>query len=221
MAFLLVVFTFQGCRNDDEPSANIPREAVYDFVTFAESSENGSVLTLQKNADSPLISYISDIDFSRVKSIQLGERLIICYNRVDGDTYTSGNITVYGYLKLANSDQNLLYGSASEFNGWKCPPMKVNSLWRTGCYINLDANISVLHAASPESFVVVADESTVHYQYPELYIYYQNENDNDGDNPYRVYASFDVSDLWEHSSCKGVIVNYPSSDGFNSVLFNK
>lgn len=219
--FPLIAIAMQACKGDDEPSSRIPRSAVYDFVTLRESSEEGSVLTMRKNADSPLITYFSDIDFSRIQTIHDGDRLIICYDRIGGEIYTSGNIVIYGYVQLSASDQKMLTGSYEEYSGWTCPPMKANALWRTGHFINLDADISVFQAHRPETLVIVADQATIDDGYPELYIYYKNEEKNDGENPYRIYASFDISAVWSKPSCRGVIVNYPDASGFASAIFQK
>lgn len=210
-----------SCKGDDEPSSAIPQEAVYDFVTLVESSADGSVFTMRRNGDSPLISYYSDADFSGIQSIKAGDRLILCYGRIDGEVYTSGKINVYGYGQLSSTDQNLLSGNPSDYNGWKCPPMKVNSLWRTGHYINLDTRISLFQARRPETLVLVADEATCESEYPRLHIYYENAEDNDGENLYRVYASFDISEVWDKASCEGVTVSYPTADGSASITFEK
>lgn len=221
LLFHLIAIAIQACKNGDEPSSTIPRGAVYDFVTLEESSEEGSLLTMRKNADSPLISYFSDIDFSRIQTIHDGDRLIICYDRVGGEIYTSGTIVIYGYVQLSSSDQKMLTGASRDYDGWRCPPMKANALWRTGNFINLDTDISVFQAHKPKTLVIVADKETVNDGYPELYIYYENEENNDGENPYRIYASFDISELWDKDSCRGVIVNYPTADGGGSMIFQK
>ncbi len=221
LLFTLMAVLVSSCKGDDEPSATIPQGACYDFVTLEESSEAGSVFTMRKNEDSPLISYYSDIDFSRIQTIKDGDRLILCYDRIDGEIYTSGDINVYGYVQLSTTEQNMLTGDAGEYDGWQCPPMKVNALWRTGCFINLDTEISVFQARKPEILVIVADKATADGDLPELHVFYSNVKDNDGENPYRVYASFDISEVWERPSCRGVKVTYHSHDGLSSVIFDK
>ncbi len=210
-----------SCKGEDEPSSNIPQEAVYDFVTLKESSPEGSTFTMRKSGDSPLITYFSDIDFSRIQTIEDGDRLILCYDRAGGEIYTSGNIIVYGYVQLSSTSQEMLTAAAADYDGWKCQPMKVNALWRTGQFINLDTEISVYHARRPETMVIVADNATLDSEYPRLHIYYENAEDNDGENPYRVYGSFDISDVWQKPTCRGVTVTYQTTDGPSSVTFEK
>lgn len=217
--FLGAVVT--ACKDDVEPASNLPQSAVYDFVTLEESSADGSVFTMRKSGDSPLISYYSDMDFSRIQTIHDGDRLILCYDRIDGEVYTSGAIDIYGYVQLSSTELKALYGTSADYDGWASPPMKVNSLWRSGCFINLDTEISVFHAIRPESMVIVADKSSLSGEYPVLYIVYENAENNDGDNPYRVYASFDISEIWDRPSCKGVTISYPTAYGFQSMTFEK
>lgn len=221
MLCLLLGAVVAACKNDDEPASNLPQSAVYDFVTLKESSADGSVFTMRKSGDSPLISYYSDIDFSRIQTIQDGDRLILCYDRIGGDVYTSGAIEIYGYVQLSSTELKALYGTSADYDGWASPPMKVNSLWRSGRYINLDTEISVFHAMRPESMVMVADKSSLSGEYPELHIVYENAENNDGDNPYRVYASFDISEIWDLPGCKGVTISYPAASGYQSMTFEK
>lgn len=223
--YLLLLQSFflavSSCKGDDEPSSSIPPEAVYDFVTLRESSSEGSIFTMRKSGDSPLITYFSDIDFSRIQTIKDGDRLILCYDRAGGDIYTSGNIIVYGYVQLSSTSQDMLTACASDYDGWKCQPMKVNALWRTGDFINLDTELSVFQARRPETLVIVADNATLDSEYPQLHIYYENAENNDGENPYRVYGSFDISAVWHRPTCRGVTVMYPVAGGVNSVTFEK
>ena len=73
----------------------------------------------------------------------------------------------------------------------------------------------------PESMVMVADKSSLSGEYPELHIVYENAQNNDGDNPYRVYASFDISEIWTLHGCKGVSISFPTASGFQSMTFEK
>lgn len=183
--------------------------------------KDGSVFTLQKNGDSPVITYTSDADFSSVKSVSEGDRLILCYKRKGGAVYTSGDVIVYGFVRLTNTEKSVVRASASDFNGWSTRPLKVNSLWRTGSFINIDTDIFVYKAAVPQMMALVCDEATIDSPMPELHVVYINADDNDGDNPYTVYASVDISALWDMPSCQGVMIVYPSPSGTKSIKFEK
>lgn len=210
-----------SCRSSDEPSSGLPEGAVYDFVTLEQSSSEGSLFTMRKNGDSPLISYYTETDFSRIQTIKDGDRLILCYDRIGGDVYTSGKIEVYGYAQLSSTDQKMLWADSVEYDDWRCPPMKINALWRTGHYINFDTEISVFQARRPATLVLVADKTSADGNFPELHVYYENAENNDGENPYRVYASFDISEIWNRPECKGVKVTYPAISGPETIHFKK
>ena len=66
---------------------------------------------------------------------------------------------------------------------------------------------------------LVADPDKLNDPIPELYLEYQNNN-NDGDNQYLAYASFNIVDIWSRSTCKGVKVNYQTPDGIKSTTFS-
>lgn len=220
---LALAFAAGACSDDEAtPGGRIPSNAVYDFVTLESSTKDmGAVFTMRKVDDSPLITYTSNADFSSVKTLSEGDRLILCYNRVDGETYTSGNIDVYGYVTLDNTEKEALWSAEADSADYKCPPMKVYALWRTGTYINLVADVSVYKARRPEIYVLAVDSATIDLPMPDLRVYYRNTKDNDGDNMYTVYASFDISGIWSKPDCQGVNVVYTTADGEQSSGFLK
>lgn len=210
-----------GCSDDEPSSSRIPASAVYDFVTIDSSSSKGSVFTMQKSGDSPLITYYAPVDLTKVEELTKGDRIILCYNRTDGETYTNGNIDVYGYVLPANTSKTAVSDSEAQAVGFECPPMKVNALWRTGQFINVDTELSVFKAIRPQTFILAADTTTLNDDVPKLHLYYRNAADNDGYSPFTVYGSFDILDIWKHSDCKGVEVLYLTSTGEESQVFLK
>lgn len=209
-----------GCSDDDKQSG-MPTSAVYDFVTIDSTSDKGSVFTMQKFDDSPLISYYAPVNFSKIEGIETGQRIILCYNRTDGETYTSGNIDVYGYALMSNTQKKMVNDSIAQSADFACQPMKVNALWRTGKYINVDTEISVFIAEKPKTFILAADSTTLSDEVPKLYLYYRNDDGNDGYTPYTIYGSFDISDVWDRNECKGAEIYYNTATGKKSQLFMK
>lgn len=207
--------------SDDDNSSGMPTSAVYDFVTIDSTSEKGSVFTLQKNDDSPLICYYAAVNFSKIEGLSEGDRIILCYNRSDGETYTSGNIDVYGYALLSNTKKSVVTDSAAQAEGFACQPMKVNALWRTGRFINVDTEISVFMASKPKTFILATDSTTLSDEVPKLHLYYINADGNDGYSPYTIYGSFDINDIWSRDECKGIEVFYLTANGEKSQTFLK
>lgn len=210
-----------GCSDNEPSNSRIPTSAVYDFVTIDSSSSKGTVFSMQKSGDSPLITYYAPVDLSTAENLGKGDRIIICYNRADGETYTNGNIDVYGYMRLANTEKGLVNDKAIQEQGFACPPLKINALWRTGHYLNVDAEISVFKALRPQKFILAADSTTLTDDVPKLHLYYQNAEDNDGYSPFTIYGSFDIDDLWKQSECQGIEVFYITSSGEESQVFMK
>lgn len=210
-----------GSDGDDEPANDIPADAVYDIVTMVSTSSKGTVFTMQCFDDSELITYDAPYDFTTSEHMKPGRRMLICYKRTDGATYTSGKIKLYGYSSMANTEQDVKEGEASDYDNWHLRKMQVSALWRTGHYVNLQASLYVFKALKPETFVLVADKATIGSDYPELYVAYSNAEGNDGDNVYPVKASFDIDAIWSLPTCKGVVIYYNDGTGNVATLMQK
>lgn len=216
-AFILAL---PGCSDDKEVS-RIPPTAAYDIVTLVSTGDRGTTFSMQVNGDSPEITYLAPYDFSKSTQLKEGMRLTICYSRIDAPVYTSGNIDLYGYSLMGNTEQSVLSGLSADYAGWKSQPIKIRSIWRTGTYINMQAELYTLQANKPERFIIVTDESTLSDPYPELHVIFENAEGNDGQNLQPVNASFDISQVWSLSTAKGVAVYYPTPVGESSQVFEK
>lgn len=219
LALLVLV---SACKKDDEPESKIPADATYDFVTVAASDHAGCLLTMRKVDDEPLIEYTSTYDLASASThVSVGDRVIICYNPLSGTVYQSGPIHLYGYATLDNTEQSVQTPKEGPDDDWDKNPLTVQSIWRTGQYLNLQAQIHVTRAIKPKSFVLVADPETIDAEIVRLYMTYTNADGNDGDNPYGVNASFDLAPVWELPTCRSVQVNVPTTAGVQEYRFCK
>ncbi len=209
-----------SCGDDSEVS-RIPPTAVYDIVTLESTGGKGTTFSMQLSGDSPVIKYLAPYDFSSSTQLKEGIRMTICYTRGDAPVYTSGNISLYGYSLMSNTEQNALTGTSESYQGWKSQPLKIRAMWRTGMYINMQAELYTHRADKPKRFVMVADESTLSSPYPELHLIFDNADGNDGKNLQPVTASFDISAVWSVQTAKGVVVYYPTPAGESSQVFEK
>lgn len=213
---LAIVFCliFSSCNNDNN-NPYIPGTACYDFVTFVETSETGSVFTFQKSNDSELIT-LTSAERLNPEKVKPGSRIIIQYIPSGGqDVYQSGPITLYGIAQITNGKTDPM--TMDEIRAWPSNRIKMHSISRSGNYIDvwLEANIS----NAPKRFVIVADQATVNDEYPQLYLIF--ESDNNVNIPRQVYGSFDLNPVWELNSCKGVQVHYQDVTGDEVVKFEK
>lgn len=208
-----------SCKNDDEPASRIPTNACYDFATLESKGENGSVFTLRKDGDSPLITYKSSYAFAKDTILGIGDRLIISYLPIDRQPYSNGEITLYGYRYLDNQCQQALPQLPDTVPGYKIDPMKITAINRDGNYINVQSQLSCLKAKLPHTLLMVADPTTEGQDYPALFIVYQAADP--GENSFTSYASYDISDVWNQPTTQGVVVMAYSGQGFDTYKFEK
>lgn len=207
-----------SCNSDSDTGTGpvIPGNTLYDFATLYSTTKDGSVFTLSKANDSETVTYSSTISLSDNKSVKAGDRLVIAYTMADGlQAYQSGPINLIGYILMNNTDMNV-----GEFNGvFSSSPLEMEVITRTGVYINMQMQLYARNNLSNGTISLVADPDQLDNPIPELYLVYNSKN-NDGDNKYLAYASFDIVDIWTRPTCKGVKVNYQTPNGIKSTTFN-
>lgn len=211
----LMAWALASCSND-EPQYRVPTDVCYDFVTFEGKSAKGSDFSLRRSGDSELISYHSAYPFEQDTVLRKGYRFIIQYKRVDGEPYTSGRITLYGYRLLDNADSQQLVGYDPERPSEKVKPQ---TMTRTGQYINMQMQMSCLYAAKAKTMELAVDSATLDSDVPELRLVYRALSP--GDNYCTGYASFDISSVWNLPTCRGVKVICLTPDGIDSSAFYK
>lgn len=204
-----------SCSND-EPEYRVPTDVCYDFVTFESKSAKGSEFSLRRSGDSELITYHSAFSFDQDTVLHKGYRFIIQYKRVDGEPYTSGRITLYGYRLLDNADSQQLVGYDSQRPS---EVVKPQTMTRTGQYINMQMQMSCLHAAKAKTMQLAVDSATLLRDVPELRLVYHASSP--GGNFTTGYASFDISSVWDLPTCRGVKVTCCTPNGDESTIFYK
>lgn len=207
--------TLASCSND-EPEYRVPTDVCYDFVTFEAKGAKGSEFSLRRSGDSELISYRSGYTFDGDTVLTKGYRLIIQYVRKDGEPYTSGPITLYGYRLLDNADTQCLVGYDPDE---PTEPVMPQSMTRTGQYINMQLQMSCMYAAKAKRMVLAVDSATLSQDVPELRLVYRAVSP--GQNYCTGYASFDISSVWDLPTCRGVKVTYKTPNGEESSSFYK
>lgn len=217
-SLLLMIFmtiSISSCNDDNKNGLTIPSNAVLDFATFVSSNDNGSVFTLQKDGDSPLITLTSTIAISTT-DLKPGTRVLIQYAPAGSqEVYQSGAINLYGIARITNG--NVEPKPLSEIESWQSDGLKINIMTRTGQYVNVWAEAPIQR--EPKRFVLVADKTTVDSELVELYLVYQADNDMAAYG--QVYASFDLSNVWNKPTCKAVKINYMSRSGMEAKRFDK
>jgi len=201
-----------ACNEDNEKS--LPEGTLYDIVTLTANDDDGSVFQFQKDGDSPMITLVSSRKLP--ETVKVGERLFIAYVPVGGVSYVSGAIDLIAYQSVLNDDIKI--GTAEEYDGFLTEDQRLTYLTRTGKYLNVAAEIYVLH--SPKIYRLVCDEETLDDKYPVCYIQFFTDSGADG----RIYtgrASFDISEVWNRPNVEGIVVRLSNTDGANEFTFKK
>lgn len=212
-AYTAAAFAMAACG--DNHAYDYPTGACYDFATLVQAEPSGSLFTLQNSEDGPLISYTSKETFSPDSLQEFNIRLIIMYAREDGALpYTSGPIKLYGYRLLDNHKQ---IAEPDTLPSWESEPLKMQSITRTGTYLNMQMQLSCMRTANPKQLSLVYDSDRSSDSIPELRLIYHAREA--GENYMTGYASFSLSPLWQNS--KGVTISWMSPAGKQSKTFLK
>lgn len=196
-------------------SPDTPDNICVDFATFVSTSDEGSVFTLRKNGDSPLVTLTAavKVDISQLKP---NTRVLIQYLPSGGQApYESGPITLYGIGFIFTGDVEAQ--PLATIESWASDVIKLMSMTRSGEYLDIWAQGN--YSTNATKFCLVADEATLDDEYPQLYLVF--ESDNGWGYPHQLYASFTLGNVWDRPTCKGVTVHFHNEDGFKTQTFNK
>ncbi len=205
LVVLLIATLLPSCSGD-EPPYNDSAE-LYDIVTYLEANANGTVFTFQKQDDSPLITLFAPGKWLDSSIFKTGCRMLIGYYPANGEPYQSGNINL-SVVSVINNGV-LKTGDTEKIGNWDNDAIFLNSIWRSGSYINIYFRVE--QSAEKRRFLLMMDEATSQDEYPQLYLVHdmlgQPENYTR-----RAYASFDISELWDKSDCRGVTIHVNDSN---------
>lgn len=213
-AALVIALLSTSCNKDDNNPV-FPSDTLVDIVTLQSLSENGFTVTLRKENDSPLVTLTFNQKLTNL-GIEVGERFLLEYKPESGIAYTSGPATAYAYRPIING--NLLEGTAAEYNHWGTFSVELNSIWRTGEYINIMALCDYVN--QPAKFALVVDEATLDSPIPDAYLIFEPDKGVDGSTK-AAYASFDIKSIWNDSKYTGLRVFVVTHSGTKRTVFAK
>ncbi len=196
---MLAVSALTSCRGDDGPFND--QIALYDIVTFEHQDENGIKFSFQRRDDSPMI-YLTVPGRRFVSDIDDNTRMLIGYYPEIGKAYTSSNITLLSASEI-NQD-TLQIESMEEIAGWDRDAVYLNSVWRSGKYINMYMRVD--YSDDKRMFHLSMDEATAGDEYPHLYLVHDLLDAPDSFTR-RAYISIDISAIWSKESCRGIIIH--------------
>ncbi|MCM1066151.1 MAG: hypothetical protein NC418_01090 [Muribaculaceae bacterium] len=190
--------------NDDGPQTQI----YLDIVTIKSTDATGTVLTLRKLNDSPLVTYTTTQPISG-EVVKVGERIIISYTAENG-RFENGPIKIYAAAPTIGKGGQIPAKSAADTGQWLTSSLNMNDVFRTGEYLNV---VFLSYSApNPKKCELVADEATLADEYPTVHLLYE-PGDGQEMNDYAFYMSYNMNDIVKHDGCKGIKLVYKGSSG--------
>lgn len=206
---LLAAMMLASCSDSD--SGTGPVTLYQDIVTFADCRADSVYFDFQVVDDSPVVRLAAKGSIDKDKT-PLGSRLFITYSPVDDRPYgKSGPVILRGASRM----YDLMLTDTPDASP-DTEPIAVTSLWRSGSYINLIAQVPL---TEKRSFSIDYDPATLPASVPVLYI---STRSTEGDAPgymTRTAASFDISELWNRPEVTAVEVRIRNSDNPNREIF--
>ncbi len=179
----------------------------FDMVTYAGNGTAGdSYINYPVNDIAPvtLIDAATNASSAGLKS---GTRLLLNYAVNSRNSDGSLNITAKSYTKAITDTLRYVPGTTPI----PMDSVSLNSIWRTGRYINIYCRVKYTETA--RVMALVADYRTIRNDTVHCYLMH-NMMDATAYFWRRCYASYDISSVWNLQSCKTVRihiddVNYP------------
>lgn len=190
-----------SCSGTENPE---PEPVVYNIVTYESTSADGSVSTFsyQVNGDSPLITLTAK--WNVPEAIIPGMRLLLAYVP-ESLTTQSGAVKLLGFTTVPGGEAKI----SSTIP--KSEPMRLNSIWRSGNYLNLNGIVTLSGQVSEIS--LYADQSTINSPEPHTYVVIGNGDGNlDKEAERKLYASWDISQIWAMPALEALLVTYIDSE---------
>ena len=204
-----------GCVNADTVDGPVEM-TVYNIVTF-EGNDPTARFTFQPQGDATALTLTAQQTVDTATA-QAGMRVMLAYQTPDAAR--PGAITLKGVSRIT---QGALTGSKGEPRGWDTDGVWVESVWRSGAYIDMRLRLPYTDVA--RRFALMVDSATIAGGHPQLYLYHSLPEGVSPDSTYlkRYYASFLISSLWSRPETEDVTVNIANTSltSKRSFIFKK
>lgn len=214
IACVAIICSLTACNSSSGDDPIRPDDKSYiDIVTLVAANKDGFSVNFRKDGDSPLVTLTcaQRVDTNLVKP---GQRFLLQYWPMGGQQYVSGTATAYAYKPILNA--NVIFGTAQQYNAWNSEQQQIMKLWRTGTYLNVSALLT--NKVTPKRYQLVVDEKTRNDAYPVARILFLSDDAFSG-NDQQFWASFNIAQVWNQETCKGLRVIANTNDP--GTLFEK
>lgn len=204
----LAACALAACNSSgDDPSGIVQ---FTDMMTLTKMSDEGAVLTYVPENDGPNVTYTTTTTFQK-DVYKEGMRVVTIYRPLSTDQWgVPGPILVMSAAPALGKGSKPIVAVADTLSDWKSDVIDNVFLWRSGTYMNI--SFVERYCPIPQKFACYVDAETLESSYPELHIVYK-EGVQYEERDYQLYGSFDISDLWNRPSSKGIRVVYNGMNG--------
>ena len=185
-----------------------------DFATISNITTDGTTLTLRADADSPEVTYTTNMIFPSAE-FPVGTRIVMDYYPDYGLRYVSGPIYIYQALKAIGNGEPPVAQTAAGTDNWKSDPVEIESCDRQGKYI--DIAVWGTTSLSSNQISVVLDSDTQNSAIPELHLIFDAAPGFDAAS-YRFFLSYDIGELWNKDTTQSVKLIYTDNDGAQNFV---
>lgn len=206
-AMLTVSSIVPACRPDGEDG---PVSLMFtDIATFEGniSADGGAVFTLRQDGDSPLATIRADRALDTADYPE-GSRMLIYYTNTSNAPYTSGPVNLIGGYRVT---QGSVSGwNAEEYSRWDADPVWLNSVWRTGTWLNF--NLRLPYCAEKRIFTVALGPDLTPEGRADIYLVHILPAGATESFMRGYYASFDIAEVWDNPDVKEIRLHISSSN---------
>lgn len=203
-----IILALCGCKSN---KADEPDKSYMTLVTYAGTDEalQVSTFTYQAIDDSPLVTLTAN--WVAGEELTPGERVYLTYY---ADAYqVSGPVTIRNISPVIGWIPSESEGPIDLGNA-KITPVTV---WRSGPYLN--ARINAWITRDPVTVKFALDKLTAADPMPTYYLSVNQTNINQIEAYNRsATISYDIADVWNAATCKGVRIVYRDFDGNEAAL---
>lgn len=192
-----------SCNSSEDGPGTGNQRMFIDIVTYEAGSDHGSTFTFRQNGDSQLITLTTNQRLDA--SFKVGSRVVIQYVPESNTRYTSGPITVIQVLRTAGDGEEVPAKTAEQTSNWRSNPIKMQSVDRSGLYLDFIFTGSMGNRNINPSACV--DATTVDSEYPVVHIIF-GPDDSFSDKEYMFFGSYSIAELWNKPTTKGIMVYF-------------
>lgn len=178
---------------------------VQTLATFEGNTSDGARFSYIAQGDGPIVDLQAQVLVDTV-SMHAGDRVLLTYVPRDSE----GKISLLSAIRVNNGV--IQRKDAKTLQGWDSDPLFVESMWRTGRYLNLRCKL--LWAPEPRRYNLEVDTNAIFCDIPDVYVAHEISDSTNRSTAYMAsnFASFDISALWDSPGVRGIKVHVNNSN---------